>query len=76
MHNDSQLMARGCSRSGLSWLWVSAVVVIIDQLSKYLAIQNLNEYEPLVITPFFNLTLAYNKGAAFSFLNQASGWQI
>ena len=28
-----------------------------------------------VITPFFNLVLAFNAGAAFSFLGDASGWQ-
>jgi signal peptidase II len=37
--------------------------------------QHLLPFTPLKIFPFFNLTLAYNKGAAFSFLHSASGWQ-
>lgn len=63
-------------RSGLRWVWVSVIVLIVDQLTKFAALNYLTDYEPWRITQFFNLTLAYNKGAAFSFLNQASGWQI
>lgn len=61
--------------SGLRWLWVSVVVFFLDVISKYFALHFLTEYEPYPVVPFFNLTLAYNKGAAFSFLNSASGWQ-
>jgi signal peptidase II len=51
------------------------VIILLDQLTKYLAVYFLVLHEPKPILPFFNLTLAYNTGAAFSFLNQASGWQ-
>lgn len=62
--------------SGLLWLWLTAFVIVIDKLTKMLAVENLTPYKPLVILPFFNLTLAFNKGAAFGFLHQASGnWQ-
>lgn len=54
---------------------VIAIVLILDQLSKWWAISYLTLYHPKVILPFFNLTLAYNKGAAFSFLNSAGDWQ-
>ncbi len=64
------------SSTGLRWLWVAVVVFILDRISKYLAMSFLTDYEPLVITRFFNFTLSYNKGAAFSFLDQASGWQM
>ncbi|SRR5579883_227060 len=63
------------SLSGIYWIWVSVVVFLLDYYSKSLALHTLKEYQPVVITPFFNFTLAYNKGAAFSFLNGASGWQ-
>jgi len=56
-------------------LGLVAAVLALDQISKYLALLYLNPYEQIEITPFFNLTLAYNTGAAFSFLNQAGGWQ-
>lgn len=59
----------------LKWLWLSVVIIVIDQLTKYLASDMLLLHEPVEIMPFFNLTLAHNTGAAFSFLSDASGWQ-
>lgn len=62
-------------RSGLSLLWLTLVVLIIDQLTKYLTIQMLDLYESYQVLPFFNFTYARNYGAAFSFLGEAGGWQ-
>lgn len=59
----------------LKWLWLSAAVVVLDQVTKYIAERALVLYAPVEITPFFNFTLVYNPGAAFSFLGDASGWQ-
>lgn len=59
----------------LSWLWVTLVVVVLDQWTKALVLGSLRLYERVEILPFFNLTLAYNRGAAFSFLAGESGWQ-
>ncbi len=59
----------------MRWLWLSAVVVAIDQLTKWLASTLLVFHEPLPVVPFLNLTLTHNPGAAFSFLSQAGGWQ-
>ena len=59
----------------LSWLWLSLVVVILDQVSKQLVESSLMVFEILPIIPFVNLTLAYNEGAAFSFLADQGGWQ-
>ncbi|MEN0036147.1 MAG: signal peptidase II [Cellvibrio sp.] len=59
------------------WFWylVALVIVALDQASKH-AIEAAFEYgETLVFTSFFNFTLAYNTGAAFSFLAEAGGWQ-
>lgn len=56
-------------RTSLHWCWLSLAVVIIDQISKYLANHFLQIYQPLAVTPFFNLTLGYNKGAAWGFLH-------
>ena len=63
------------STSSLPWLWLSAVVVVLDQLSKWLAETHLVLYQPLAVLPSLNLTLMYNTGAAFSFLRDAGGWQ-
>jgi len=60
---------------GLRWLWLSALVIVLDQWTKGLAIEGLQLFHPVPVAPFFNLTLAHNQGAAFSFLGDASGWQ-
>jgi signal peptidase II len=64
------------ARTGLTpWLGIAFIVILCDQLSKIL-VQKLFSYgEEKTITAFFNLVLAYNKGAAFSFLSNESGWQ-
>ncbi len=59
----------------LHYLGISALVVIIDQMSKGWILANFQEYQVEQIWPVFNLTLVYNKGAAFSFLADAGGWQ-
>lgn len=62
--------------SPLQWLWLAVVVIILDLGSKWLALFALNYDQPVTIIPgFFNLTLMYNHGAAFSFLADHSGWQ-
>lgn len=57
------------------WLGLSAIIFVFDQLSKYAITANFADYESKTILPFFNLVLTYNKGAAFSFLHNAGGWQ-
>ena len=59
----------------IPWLGVAALIVIFDQLSKIAASKLLAAKGFLKITSFFNLVLAYNKGAAFSFLASEGGWQ-
>ena len=61
--------------SGLRWLWLSVIMFIIDQLTKYWTVQALDLYESYRILSFFNFTYARNYGAAFSFLGDAGGWQ-
>ena len=57
------------------WLALSAVVVALDQLTKHAVMAALSPRDAIEIAPFFNLVLAHNRGAAFSFLAGASGWQ-
>lgn len=60
----------------LKWLWLSGLVIVLDQTSKLAADRWLSFHSPVMVIPdFFNFSLAYNKGAAFSFLNDAGGWQ-
>ncbi len=62
-------------QSGWRYLWLSAVVLLLDQATKYWASLSLELYFPNKITSFFNLTLMHNEGVAFSILADQSGWQ-
>ncbi|HET7832690.1 MAG TPA: signal peptidase II [Gallionella sp.] len=57
------------------WLWLSALVIILDQLSKAWITSHFVYGESLSIVGVFNLVLAHNTGAAFSFLHDAGGIQ-
>ena len=59
----------------LPWLGIAAIVILLDQLTKITIARLFVFGEEKVITSFFNLVLAYNKGAAFGFLNSQPGWQ-
>ena len=56
------------------WFLLSFVIIVCDQWSKYLIVQNFGFNQIKVVFSFLNITLRYNAGAAFSFLN-AGGWQ-
>ena len=59
----------------LKYLWLTAMVLALDQTSKWLMVSWLSLYETVAIIPYFNLTMAHNTGAAFSLLADAGGWQ-
>lgn len=59
----------------MKWLWLSVLIVILDQITKTIASHNLNLHESLALLPGLNFTLMHNTGAAFSILSQAGGWQ-
>lgn len=62
-------------RALMRWLVLAAGIIIVDQLSKIAILRSLHLGERIEISSFFNLVLAYNPGAAFSFLADAGGWQ-
>jgi len=72
---DNKAPAENQPLGMLSWLWLSTAVVILDQATKLWVVAVFEKYERLAVLPFFNLTLAHNEGAAFSFLAGAGGWQ-
>ena len=60
----------------LGWLWLTVLVLVIDLTSKVYFDNSLQMYQQIVVIPdFFSWTLAYNTGAAFSFLADSAGWQ-
>ena len=65
------------NRSPSLWLWLSLalLILLIDQLTKWLIVGQFALGDGRVVTSLFNLVRAHNTGAAFSFLAQAGGWQ-
>jgi signal peptidase II len=59
----------------LRWYAVAVLVIVLDQYTKLLAESDLDYGRPVEVLSWFNLTLQYNTGAAFSFLSDAGGWQ-
>jgi signal peptidase II len=61
--------------SGLRWLWLTGVVLVLDQLTKAWVSASFSLYERINVLPFLDITRVHNRGAAFSFLSTAAGWQ-
>lgn len=61
--------------SSIIWIWLSVLVIILDQLTKLWADSVLEYGSPVSVFQGLNMTLVYNYGAAFSFLSDAGGWQ-
>lgn len=57
------------------WMWLALLIVMLDQISKVIAEASLTFGQRVNVFPFFDFTLLYNPGAAFSFLANQSGWQ-
>ena len=58
-----------------TWLAIAFIIVLFDQLTKKLVLNSLSEFQVINIFPFFDFIRLHNRGAAFSFLSDASGWQ-
>lgn len=70
------MLQRNSPSSALIWLILSATIILLDQFTKWLVMAELESYQVIpVISGVLNWTLAYNTGAAFSFLADQSGWQ-
>ena len=64
------------ANNGGRFLWISLLVIVIDQITKYLVVQNIDYgTSGIKLSSFFNLVHVYNTGAAFSFLADSGGWQ-
>ena len=61
--------------SAIKWVWLSVIIVIFDQVTKYYISQQFELYESIQLIAGLNLTYVHNTGAAFSFLSDAGGWQ-
>ncbi|MEX2149176.1 MAG: signal peptidase II [Steroidobacteraceae bacterium] len=63
------------ARTALIWIWLSALVVALDQLTKWFIVTHFALFEILPAGPVLDITRLHNEGAAFSLLAQAGGWQ-
>ncbi|HEY2035624.1 MAG TPA: signal peptidase II [Steroidobacteraceae bacterium] len=75
MVNRAHGSAAARQPSGWRWLPITVAVIVLDQLVKAWIVAHLALYGTVRVLPVLDLTLTYNRGAAFSFLAQASGWQ-
>ncbi len=78
MNTKADSLAKAPQNDSVSWtrwLLISLVIFILDQLTKHAVTANFQLGESKYLLPFFNLVLAHNTGAAFSFLADAGGWQ-
>jgi signal peptidase II len=58
-----------------AWMWLSLIIIVLDQITKAMVNSSLELYERVNIFSLLELTHQHNAGAAFSMLNNASGWQ-
>jgi signal peptidase II len=70
-------MARSSATGGglLKWLGLALLILVIDQITKVLVLAYYHPGEVTVLTDFLNIVRVHNRGAAFSFLAGAGGWQ-
>lgn len=70
-----QFFGQPLHKAQLKWMWLAVFVIALDLATKMVAEHFLTYAQPVYVLPVFDLTLLYNKGAAFSFLANESGWQ-
>jgi signal peptidase II len=61
-------------RQFLGGFLLALTVLVLDQATKWLALASLDPYEPMVVTPFFNLVLVWNRGVSFGMLSGDPAW--
>jgi signal peptidase II len=71
----SEVTAPGTDASALRWLLLSLAIVAADQVTKAMILARFELFERIDALPFLEITRLHNRGAAFSFLADASGWQ-
>ena len=72
---SKESMPKIFSETGLRWLWLTIICLILDQVTKHWVAGSFDLYESMQIWPIFSLTYVHNPGAAFSFLADQGGWQ-
>ena len=63
------------AQTGIRWLWISAVVILVDQLTKLWVVNTMTLEETIPVLPVFSIHRTYNEGAAWSMFANAGGIQ-
>lgn len=63
------------NKAAFAWLGLAAAIIALDAWTKAWASASIDPFQPREVLSWFNLVLAHNRGAAFSFLSDAGGWQ-
>ncbi len=71
--NDASNIPIG--KTGIRWLWIALLIIVVDQLTKVWIQRSLELYETIEVLPVLNIYHTFNRGAAWSFLATADGWQ-
>ena len=72
---ENQATPSGGYKAFTLWMFVATLIVVFDQLTKWMIVKWVPLYDKIPINGFINITHQRNTGAAFSFLADASGWQ-
>lgn len=72
---DGPAQPLAVQRSKSTWLWLSLIIIVVDQISKWMIVQRFELYDRIEINALLNITRLHNYGAAFSFLGDQAGWQ-
>ncbi|RTE86137.1 MULTISPECIES: signal peptidase II [Gammaproteobacteria] len=74
--SNAEVAPKTWQQSGLKFLWITALILVADQVTKLWILNNLAlMLDRIEVTSFFNIVHVRNYGAAFSFLADHSGWQ-
>lgn len=72
---DRRARPRVADPSALRLLWLSLAVIVVDQITKMMIVSRFEPFERIDVLPILEITRLHNRGAAFSFLHDAGGWQ-
>lgn len=64
------------NKKALPWIFISALIIALDQITKYIVLTHLTEQSVVHVFPFLNFILSFNAGASFGFLGAQNGWQV
>ncbi len=73
MNADNDSLNAG--RNSLRWLYLTTLIIVLDQATKLIVIDRFEEFERVFVYPFFSFVRYHNTGAAFSLFADAGGWQ-